>query len=67
MTQTDLDWMKDVLKALDQRHKLPSYPLARGPRNPNLVLDFRPRDQCSHERIKGCSACGEGRIDQGEN
>lgn len=31
LTQTDLDWMKDLLKALHYNRTLPKYPLSQGP------------------------------------
>jgi hypothetical protein len=34
LTQTDLDWIKGILAALDKKYSPPKYPLARGPDKP---------------------------------
>lgn len=34
LSQSDLDWMKELLQALDARSVLPAYPLSRGPDRP---------------------------------
>ena len=37
LTQTDLEWMKEVIQALDSGLRLPLYPLQRGPTTPTIL------------------------------
>ena len=37
ISQTDLDWMKVILEALEYGETPPEHPLSRGPQNPTLV------------------------------
>jgi len=34
LSQTDLDWMKDILASIQKQQNPPHYPLSRGPNNP---------------------------------
>ncbi len=48
LTQTDLEWMKEILICLENGSKLPLYPLSRGPQN-SLVTKLETLVRAAHE------------------